>query len=152
MADYSIDDALSHDHEKLDALLKQVESAIASHSGETGKLTGTFIKRLAYHMTWEENVLFPAVQRCCSCKGHRSIESLVSDHERIQESLDNLKAAIEVMSWDLAKDHLDNLKVLLQGHNYDEERGVYLDADRLLDNKMREEYLKKFQEGFLSDL
>ncbi|MBI4242792.1 MAG: hemerythrin domain-containing protein [Planctomycetes bacterium] len=145
MAVFSIDDSLSKDHEQLDQLLQKIENTLSACSAEVISLLQEFKSRLSHHMKWEETVLFPAVKECCTQEQKRSIESLEIDHERIRETLNNLIMSVEENFREPAKEHLEQLKIFLQGHNYDEEHGVYAEADQQLDEKTRERCLNLFK-------
>lgn len=144
MDENSVDDVLGADHRRLDGLLDRIAEALASRSGAAGASVSDFERSLVRHMDWEESVLFPAVRERTSAAGRRSLESLEIDHERIRETLAALRNAVGDGSWDSAASHLDRLRVYLQGHNYDEEHGVYVEADRLFDEGTRRELLGRF--------
>src|SRR5262245_1706657 len=58
----SVDDALRGDHERLDAQLEKLESAISASSPTALEVLGPFVRALHHHMTWEDHSLFPAVK------------------------------------------------------------------------------------------
>lgn len=116
MSDDSIETALTADHERLDALpFEQLRD------------------ELERHIRWEEEHLFPAVERAGGNAVARHLDSLRADHEVIREAM--------------ADGNVERLRVLLAGHNWDEEHGVYVDADRLLDAEERRELLARFRGG-----
>jgi hypothetical protein len=126
----SLDDALTEDHVQLDGLFRQLRFALDRRDPTVEQARAEFERRLLRHMTWEEGVLFPALRAAQQDYPEKKIESLVIDHDRIREKLQELAAAIRILDWSGAARHGGDLWVLLEGHNRDEEKGVYTDADR----------------------
>ena len=140
----SIDDWLGKDHERIEALLDGLVDAVHTHSTAAPAVFEEVDQALRIHMKWEEEVLFPAVRVRASETQRRSIESLQIDHERIVETLKFLGTALRATEYKEARMWMEWLDVLLQGHNYDEEHGVYNDADQLLDPGERRLLLESF--------
>lgn len=136
----SIDDVLGRDHEELGRLLQDLRSGAP---GATERF-GRFEARLRAHMTWEERRLFPAVRARATAAEARSIESLEIDHERIRGELSDVSAALASGDPAAAARHLDRLDTFLRGHNYDEEHGVYVEADRYLSLEERRDLVRRF--------
>jgi len=126
----SVDDALTEDHVQLDGLFRQLRFALERRDPTAEPARAEFERRLLRHMTWEEGILYPALRAAQHDYPEKKIESLVIDHERIREKLQDLAAAIRGLDWSAASGHGEDLWVLLEGHNRDEEKGVYTDADR----------------------
>lgn len=103
-----------------------------------------FERSLIRHRDGEESVLFPAVRERTTDAGRRSLESLEIDPERIRETLEALRAAVQDRAWEAAAGSLDRLRLYLKGYNYDEEHGVYVEADRRFDEESRRELLRRF--------
>ena len=141
----SIDDRLGLDHERLDSLLEQCGRAVGARTGEASRLLDTFATALLAHMEWEEKHLFPAVKARSSARSQRSIESLEIDHERIRQTLSEARSGIDGSDWTGAAQALSNAAVFLEGHNYDEEHGVYVEADQLLGPDARRLLLEAFE-------
>ena len=89
--------------------------------------------------------MFPAVKALASAKERRSIESLEIDHDRLRETLQGLETVLAAGDHSSAGPLVSWLKMLLQGHNYDEEHGVYVEADRLLSPPERQSLIKRFE-------
>ena len=140
----SIDEGLGKDHERIEALLNGLVDAVHTHSASAPAAFGEVDHALRLHMRWEEEVLFPAVRVRASEAQKRSIESLQIDHERITETLATIGTTLNVADYGEARRWIDWLDVLLQGHNYDEEHGVYVEADQLLDSDQRRLLLESF--------
>jgi hypothetical protein len=138
----SVDDILGQDHLELGAVLQ------ALRAGAPAALDAfrRFEARLRKHMAWEDDALFPAVRAHATAAEARSIDSLEIDPERIRETLDGVAAALGSSDADLAARGLDRLDVYLRGHNYDEEHGVYVEADRYLELDERRRLLRRFEE------
>ena len=144
----SVDDALGADHERLNGLLLKLKEAVSTQASSAADELNRFARSLAHHMTWEDVHLFPAVKSLASAKERRSIESLEIDHERLRDTLRSLQSSIAVLDYDAAISLVRWLETLLQGHNYDEEHGVYVEADRLLSGPER----RRLMERFVSEL
>jgi hemerythrin-like domain-containing protein len=143
----SVDDALRADHERLDALLVKLKAAVSSGSAAAPEDLNVFSRALAHHMTWEDERLFPAVKSVAGAKECRSIESLEIDHERLRDTVRSLESTIAAADYGTARSLVHWLGTLLQGHNYDEEHGVYVEADRLLGAAERRGLIDQFMAG-----
>jgi hemerythrin-like domain-containing protein len=141
----SLDDALRADHERLDALLSRLETSFQSGSAAAAEVLGPLSRGLTHHMAWEDAQLFPAVKQVASAKERRSIESLEIDHERLRETLRSLESSLAAGDLGAAEPLARWLTTLLRGHNYDEEHGVYVDADRLLSPDERKRMIEQFE-------
>jgi len=143
----SVDDALRADHEHLDQLLLKLDSAVSAGSAAAAEDLSTFSRALAHHMAWEDEQLFPAVKSVAGVKERRSIESLEIDHERLRDTLRSLESTFAAADYGTAGTLVRWLGTLLKGHNYDEEHGVYVDADRLLGDAERRRLIARFVAG-----
>jgi hemerythrin-like domain-containing protein len=128
----SVDDALTGDHVQLDDLFRKLRDAVELQDPGAAASLAEFERRLFRHMTWEEEMLFPALRAADPRYPGRKIESLVIDHARIREKLLDLAAGIQDRDRTGASRAVDDLWVFLEGHNRDEEKGVYTDADRII--------------------
>jgi regulator of cell morphogenesis and NO signaling len=137
MTTASVDDALTDDHVQLDGLFRRVRRAVELQDPAAESARSEFERRLMRHMSWEEDVLFPSLRAAQARYPEKKIESLVIDHARIREKLHDLGEAIRSREWTAASPAVDDLWVLLEGHNRDEEKGVYTDADRLISEEER---------------
>ena len=134
----SIDDVLGADHERIGSLLQSFAEAWRSGSAEAPGLLRRIDRSLRAHIRWEEEALFPAVKERATAAERRSIESLEIDHVRIGETLEALTSGGDVAAL------LGQLEIYLKGHNYDEEHGVYVEADRYLTPDERRRLLERF--------
>lgn len=143
----SIDDTLGADHEYLDTLLRALESAVSAGSVHSREATQRFSQALQHHMKWEEDRLFPAVKEQATDRERRSIESLEIDHDRLRDALHSLESALEHGKQAAVGNVLQWLGVLLKGHNFDEEHGVYVVADRVIGSVDRKRLIEQFKAG-----
>jgi hypothetical protein len=141
----SIDDLLGEDHARIGSLLKAFSEAWRSGSPDAPGLLRRIDQGLRAHIRWEEEALFPAVRERATAAERRSIESLEIDHVRIGETLEAIAAAL-ASAGDVAGP-LDRLEIYLKGHNYDEEHGVYVEADRYLTPEERRRLLERFSDS-----
>ena len=141
----SVDDVLGDDHEILGKVLKRLLEAIPESPSEASAILADLDRDLGHHMKWEEEDLFPAVRERANQDQKRSIESLEIDHERIRETLKGLREALVADDRARATELSNLLHTYLRGHNYDEEHGVYVDADRLLTPIERSRLLGSFR-------
>ena len=140
----SVDDALRADHERLDALLLKLDAAVSAGSAGAAEDLTHYSQNLAHHMAWEDDHLFPAVKGVANAKERKSIESLEIDHERLRDTLRGLESTIADADYGTARTLVRWLGTLLKGHNYDEEHGVYVEADRLLVGTERRRLIERF--------
>ncbi|MBI4564147.1 MAG: hemerythrin domain-containing protein [Planctomycetes bacterium] len=144
MADpFSLDDFLAEDHKKIDEYLIFLVRALEKNSADAARPLQTMAERLDHHMEWEEKVLFPAVPPSPRLAS-RHVESLTIDHERIRRVMNELASAISHRQFSEACHAADDLRVFLQGHNRDEEYGIYVEADRVLGASERRRMAESF--------
>lgn len=141
----SVDDLLGEDHEKLGKVLEALTESVLAGSPKASAILAEFSRGLACHMKWEEEGLFPAVREHATPEERRSIESLEIDHERIRGTLAGLGEALGAADGERARELVGLLDTYLKGHNYDEEHGVYAEADRYLPAGERNRLLEKFR-------
>ncbi|HVE38291.1 MAG TPA: hemerythrin domain-containing protein [Planctomycetota bacterium] len=141
----SVDDVFGEDHQVLGALLERLRSAIPERSPEALATLEAFTLGLRAHMSWEEELLFPAVFAHATSAQKRSIESLEIDHERLRETLSSLHSSLAAGDFATARTLADWLETLLRGHNYDEEHGVYVEADQYLTEELRRRLIEQFR-------
>jgi hemerythrin-like domain-containing protein len=123
-----------------------LEAALSTKSSGCAEVFREFERDLIHHMTWEDESLFPVLKARASDKERRSIESLEIDHERLRDTLRNIDSAMAGGDLRTLRTLISWLITLLKGHNYDEEHGAYVDADRLLDRAERRRLIDLFAE------
>jgi hemerythrin HHE cation binding domain-containing protein len=129
----SLDDLLRADHDRLDLLL--------SFAGEDPAAAWELRVGLLRHIAFEEESLFPAL------KGipERTIESLKIDHEVIRGHLDRLAGFAQEGDAASQTDTAATLKIYLQGHNRDEEFGVYREIEARIPEPARAALIAKLK-------
>ncbi|MBI2930594.1 MAG: hemerythrin domain-containing protein [Planctomycetes bacterium] len=143
----SISDALQADHERLDGVFATLTDQIRERRPDAMETLEKLRTGLDNHIRFEEEVLFRAVRGATRAYPLRGIESLTIDHERIREMLAALRATVDRGDFAGAESAADELKVHLDGHNRDEEIGIYRDADRLLSEAEHARLLTIFSGG-----
>jgi hemerythrin-like domain-containing protein len=141
----SIDEVLGDDHRRLGGLLGRLREALRSRSPSAIEPLEWLGLELGHHMAWEEEELFPAVRPVANAEEKRHLESLQIDHERLRDALTELRAALLTEDYAAADLLYGQLDAFLQGHNADEERGVYVLADRALSPDVRRRLLGAFR-------
>ena len=129
----SLDDLLRADHDRLDGLLGRARTdAAAARELKAG---------LIRHIAFEEEALFPALQG----NPDRTIESLKIDHEIIRGHLDRLVEFAEGGDAARQTETAGMLEIYLQGHNRDEEFGVYREIERGIPEPDRAALVARFR-------
>ena len=141
----SVDDVLGADHENLGVLLATLAQAVQAASPGATEALSDFARGLTLHMDWKEQALFPAVRGRATAARRRSIESLEIDHERLRDTLSNLRSALAATNYEAARESVGWLETFLKGHNYDEEHGIYVEADRILTVEERHRMIVAFR-------
>lgn len=137
-----IDDALTADHERLDGILGELVAALPARPAAAAAALEAFERGLAPHMTWEEELLFPAL--LAAGYPAQRVEGLVIDHQRIRASLAELRTALGQGDAAGAGAAAEDVRIYLVGHNGDEEKILYPDADRLLSSAERTRLLDRW--------
>ena len=129
----SLDDLLRADHDRLDMLLGHARNDVAA--------ARELRAGLLHHIAFEEESLFPALKGIAD----RTIESLKIDHEVIRGHLDRLVDFAEKGESANQTDVAGTLEIYLQGHNRDEEFGVYREIARLISEPARAALIAKLK-------
>ena len=129
----ALDDLLRADHDRLDLLL--------AFAGEDPAAAWELRVGLLRHIAFEEESLFPAL------KGipERTIESLRIDHEVIRGHLDRLVGFAQAGDSAGQAETAVTLEIHLQGHNRDEEFGVYREIERRIPEADRAALIAKLK-------
>jgi len=141
----SIDDTLGGDHRRLGLLIDRLRAAAAERGPDAAAVLEEIGRELGHHMAWEEQELFPAVRPHATPVQEKHLQSLEIDHERIRETMADLRSALERRDFGAAGPVVERLDVFLKGHNADEEFGVYILADQVLDPAERRRLLEAFR-------
>lgn len=137
----SISQFLTDDHHRCDALYAQAEAAVgAAHWDAAGDGFARFRTALLRHFKMEEETLFPAFEAASGLVfGPTAVMRL--EHAQMRELLNGMARAVDDRDREAYLGIAETLLVLMQQHNFKEERVLYpmtdstfgADADALLD-------------------
>ena len=125
----SLDDFLTHDHDRLDELIAIFQERKDDNSGEATEFLAEFTAGLLRHLVWEESILFPLFEQKTAQTAVTN--TLRAEHEEIRQWLTalNEKVAEGVADCDHEAAMLVNE---LGAHNGREEQSLYPRLDKLL--------------------
>lgn len=133
VAAMSFHETLSHQHRNCDIALAGVEQeAIDGRWSDAERAFNNFLALTEDHFTYEEQVLFPALQQANPMTA-QPVSVMQSDHTQIRELAADLQIALQERRRDLLQGASETLVFLLQQHNAKEESVLYPIADQLLD-------------------
>lgn len=141
----TITSCLKSDHDRLDRLLEETVSAF-----ERGDLRALrlrfpeFAHHLRDHMRFEEEFMFPIVERTL-CNAEGPICVMRRDHREIEDRLAGMAAALYLGDIAAFRDEHLALTLSLENHNGREERVLYPAIDRILDDKARARLIEEIQ-------
>jgi hemerythrin-like domain-containing protein len=141
----TIDDPLRSDHERLGVLLTRLKERARGPDPEASRVLLELSTGLRRHIDFEERELFPTLRRSPRPPLERTIESLVIDHQVILEKLETLRIHLEQGRGVEAEQTATDLEIYLEGHNRDEEIGLYSHAARGITAAEHETLVRKFQ-------
>ncbi len=84
---------MSKDHDRLDAIFADFRKSGGGRA--LMQLFSQFESGLRAHMTWEEEILFPAVEQRTGTKDSGSTTAMRAEHERIKQLLQSLRDEID---------------------------------------------------------
>lgn len=128
-----IREALAWDHDRLDALERQAfEARTAGDLRGAEELFGRFRAGLERHISFEEEILFPAFEQGTGMPPTAGPTAVMRDeHQEILEALKEIAGTIG--SADAQADAIRRvLHIVLQDHNIKEERILYPTTDSVL--------------------
>jgi iron-sulfur cluster repair protein YtfE (RIC family) len=133
----TITECLKADHDRLDRLLEETVAVL-----ERGDLRGLrlrfpeFARHLRDHMRFEEDFMFPVVERTL-CHAEGPICVMRRDHREIEDRLAAMAAALYLGDTTAFRDEHLALVMSLENHNGREERVLYPAIDHILDDAAR---------------
>lgn len=133
----TITECLKADHLRLDRLLDETFETVAR-----GDLRGArvrfpeFARHLRDHMRFEEEFMFPIVERTI-CAAEGPICVMRRDHREIEDRLAGMQAALYLGDLAALRAEHEALVMTLENHNGREERVLYPAIDRVLDDAAR---------------
>lgn len=95
------------------------------------QLLDAFVTEIESHFHYEENVLFPALQRV-QPMASQPVAVMLSEHEQIREFIKDLRSAVDGQRSDEVDGLAQTLMFVIQQHNAKEEAVLYPLADQLL--------------------
>lgn len=127
--------SLSHDHHQGLILAQQLKKGTPQYKGMPSTLedkkeyTLSFYKtELVKHFQDEENILFPAVKNK-NAEVDRLIAEIISEHRKMELLVSELEKTNRM------EDVLDELGKLLEKHIRKEERELFVEIERVLNDK-----------------
>ncbi len=124
-----LDSVLTKDHKRID---KYLEGFLLSLTSKPDlKKLEVIISSLRNHMFWEEEHLFPEVFE----DNKSRIQGLEAEHGAITKLLLEIKRLISVNDITEAKKKTEAVIRVLKGHNDAEEGYIYLELDKLKDER-----------------
>jgi hemerythrin-like domain-containing protein len=126
-------ETLSAQHRSCDLALTRIERA--AHAGDweaAGEAQRDFVDRTEAHLSYEENTLFPALERAFPPAAAGPIPVMRSEHQQMRELFEDLALAARDHDASLLADTVQTLLFVMQQHNAKEENMLYPIADRKL--------------------
>jgi len=144
----NIMDCLQADHARLDGLMNDTKTVLASGDTESaGVFFGQFRKGLLKHIDIEEGSLFPAFENATGMRGGGPTAVMRSEHAEIKKILGEMEtlfsgAAPDFKTFDALR---SALVAILTDHNEKEEKVLYPMCDRVIDVAGRQEIVSKME-------
>lgn len=115
-----LEEFFTQDHRACDELWAEVEASSARPEAFAQALRA-FDARMRRHFAWEEDLLFPAIEKATGMHGMGPTEIMRQEHRQMKGLLDQMAGAEpqEVL------DQGDTLMMLIQQHNSKEEMMLY---------------------------
>jgi iron-sulfur cluster repair protein YtfE (RIC family) len=117
----SLQRLISHDHKKIMALMEKYLASFRERSERTADELDRFAGELRRHVRWEEDIIFPALERAGVQILNNIISNIRDDHKKIEELL----RTAEKKSGAAAVTDNDPLQLLLEAHTFQEENMLY---------------------------
>ncbi len=140
----SVDEYLSWDHRRLDALWEDTRTHAASGALEQAQQRfAEFMCGLERHIDAEEKVLFPMFTARAGANG--PVEVMCHEHVGIRKAMREIAdalAAKDVAGFEAGAEELESI---LGEHNHKEEKVLYPMTDRMLGDYARAELVRKMQ-------
>ncbi|MHC4839341.1 MAG: Rrf2 family transcriptional regulator [Planctomycetota bacterium] len=136
---HTVDEYLSWDHDRLDALMEKARADVESQLWEEAHARVTeFRHGLFRHIDVEENVLFPAFEDATGIRQGGPTSVMRDEHVAIKEAVCGIEKAVAEKSVDdFERWHADLLGVLTE-HNMKEENILYPTTDASIEAAARD--------------
>lgn len=123
----------THDHRECDEAWAEVEAAVEAQDGAAAQAAWqAFSRRMHRHLSWEEDVLFPAVEAATGMSGMGPTAIMRSEHEQMRQVMVAGEDALVQGDLEALLDLGDTLMMLVQQHNVKEEGMLYPMAEQQL--------------------
>lgn len=115
----------TQDHRHCDEGWAEVESAAQAGGAALQAAWTEFEHRMLRHLSWEEDVLFPAFETSTGMSGMGPTVIMRSEHDQMRKVLVAMADAVERGETEALLDLGDTLMMLIQQHNVKEEGMLY---------------------------
>ena len=139
-----VDEYLSWDHDRLDALLDEtIDLFEASSFHEARDRWAEFACGLERHIVIEETIVFPVFDALSPAGGPTRVMRI--EHEQVRRAIAAMNAALEQAATDAFDVAVEALVSVLGEHNAKEEGVLYPAIDRMLDDEARSTLVRRMQ-------
>ncbi len=139
-----VDEYLSWDHARLDALLDEtIDLFEAARVEDARKCFGEFVCGLERHIDAEENIVFPIFDAVRSGAGPTQVMRF--EHVHIRDALRELEGALQRSDATTFDSALETLVNVLGEHNAKEEGILYPAIDGMVDDEGRANLVRQMQ-------
>ncbi|WP_168063218.1 hemerythrin domain-containing protein [Candidatus Manganitrophus noduliformans] len=139
-----IKDFMTHDHERLEQILRDFLKARDQDGVRARELFNAFKSGVEKHMAWEEEILFPAIERRTGMHLPGPTVLVQSQHRQIKALFEKISAQIDKEGG--TEEVLKELTGLLALHSREEERILYPWIDVSLGKEEREAALEQMKQ------
>lgn len=124
---------LSSQHRECDKAFTRIERYAIRGEWENAMIAmREFVDSMNAHFQYEENELFPALERAHPMVGAGPIPVMLAEHQQMRELFDDLAQALSEHDRELLADTAQTLLFVMQQHNTKEENVLYPIADQEL--------------------
>lgn len=126
-------ETLSAQHRECDQAFARIEQhAIRGHWSEAVAAMHEFVDGMSAHFAYEENELFPALEKAHPLIAAGPIPVMLAEHQQMRELFDELALALRNHDQEHLADSVQTLLFLMRQHNTKEENVLYPIADQEL--------------------
>lgn len=136
----------AEDHHRLDALFLAFQNLKQKDPTRSREALRKFRSGLEQHMAWEEAILLPEYEARIHHPEESCAKRLLAEHAGILNLLDRIDEKLEEPASDTALLEAQFAKALA-AHNLTEESGLYLELDKRLDDRERDEIFTKMKQA-----
>jgi iron-sulfur cluster repair protein YtfE (RIC family) len=135
-----ITELMEQDHDRLDGLFKEFQSAKIGDCAKATQSFSEFKRGLQRHIIWEEEFLFPRFEEETGMSEGGPTAVMRLEHRRIKELLDGIHDRVAAGNMDTGEYEQELANVLLV-HNTKEEAVLYPAIDRCIPAKEASELI-----------